>query len=1162
MASFTNKNGSPMDVDDGSPMEVDVNGDDGSKTDVDDGLSNYLDIHLKRTAEVQLQASLALNDGQLKEFLTTATGQDRLTQQLEKTKNEFKTNIFCASLLDNIHDFREQFDTGIDGLEQLEKVITDNNLMNKPSLYTSCVIHNEDTYLKSLGLERNVNGHWIYDTEKSDNYFLKEYTFINSTADNNWQNPIEVAIEKIFGSVNPNSQASFPYRNIDLVVDTQKGFFDAITDYTHYFNWLDCAATRIDPAGKSNPKTKPILTDLTEKDSNKQNSTNYKVYYNSIQEVLNIPSYENNKFLVNENEEERNTVLFSSNCDITLYTGEKKKAYALIRPDVNTKIHANKKYVVPHTFLQKSNKIQQTILMVKNLLQELKSVFNDFKSFKNEQTKKYQNAKKNTDMHYLMKRFGDAIQALYCVYLQNQNQRQGNIPWLVTYDRPLLGHAIYYKTPVIVYCNQKRETGKRGSGLTIAIHSSVLSQVALAARQRKISDEDDAKKAEKNKTEAEVEGKKQTNNDFIETTFKLIDHISFNVDPQYVISNNETYKNFLKFLYINFYKNKKYEFINSLTLLLNEVHNINEGIDINNHITHQNVIDKKIDKIEKLKNKITNYKVKDNINTRDRVEMVLRGVRTRLGNYKTIVPEYLGRRRYTNIGGKGFLNQTKNKIEKIILGRSDKEYFSNLNSIVDVIDIVISKLEEEKEKQQKERQERQRGGADKRKRNDNEIKYEESNDVQIINVIHNNIFDHYTEIYIFHRINTLIIDNYIKEKIMNEFEQDGQSSNNNNNNNDINTDMKVDFDFDDEVKSGNDTNTNTSNNSSNSSNNNNNNIADDSILPDILTMINAHAIYTNPWVKSIMNDIFIPRNNENKENVGVTKSMDINKENLNYSEELELSKKNIFNENYHFELEPAIVTSDDKDAILLYESLNEHNSNLNIINNTFKQYYSSLHETDKSQLESVIDEDIKDEMIIRREDLNKNYFTDTLMKQKLKNNNNNIELVAEEVADDDAAKFIKCYITIYNNINKIIKEIEELKKDEDSYNIYSSNNVRRKILKMSNTKVNSMLPVTPMFGVTTGGAKKKKKIVKKNKTKKQRRKLKRTRRKKTSLPKSKKKTKKVKKKRRNKTKIKKGGNKKKHKKKVKKKRNKKNKKKKQLFEMSIKELKEYVKNKK
>ena len=73
-------------------------------------------------------------------------------------------------------------------------------------------------------------------------------------------------------------------------------------------------------------------------------------------------------------------------------------------------------------------------------------------------------------------------------------------------------------------------------------------------------------------------------------------------------------------------------------------------------------------------------------------------------------------------------------------------------------------------------------------------------------------------------------------------------------------------------------------------------------------------------------------------------------------------------------------------------------------------------------------------------------------------------------------------------------------------------------------------------------------------TKKRTKKRRTSRRKKTSLPKSKKKTKKVKKKRRNKTKIKKGGNKKKYKKK--------RKKKKQLFEMSIEELKDYVKNRK
>ena len=81
-----------------------------------------------------------------------------------------------------------------------------------------------------------------------------------------------------------------------------------------------------------------------------------------------------------------------------------------------------------------------------------------------------------------------------------------------------------------------------------------------------------------------------------------------------------------------------------------------------------------------------------------------------------------------------------------------------------------------------------------------------------------------------------------------------------------------------------------------------------------------------------------------------------------------------------------------------------------------------------------------------------------------------------------------------------------------------------------------------------GGGKTKKRTKKLKKTKKKAQKNK-----KTSLPKSKKRTKKNKKRKRNKTKIKKGGNKKKNKKK--------RKKKKQLFEMSIKELKDYVNKK-
>ena len=66
--------------------------------------------------------------------------------------------------------------------------------------------------------------------------------------------------------------------------------------------------------------------------------------------------------------------------------------------------------------------------------------------------------------------------------------------WLVTYDRPLLGHAILYKTPVIVYCNHFRDKATPGSGVTIAIHNSILS--GDAKKQ--------SKKTRKRKTKTEV----------------------------------------------------------------------------------------------------------------------------------------------------------------------------------------------------------------------------------------------------------------------------------------------------------------------------------------------------------------------------------------------------------------------------------------------------------------------------------------------------------------------------------------------------------------------------------------------------------------------------------------------------------------------------------
>ena len=190
---------------------------------------------------------------------------------------------------------------------------------------------------------------------------------------------------------------------------------------------------------------------------------------------MEIPSYKNAEY---PNKHGYNGVLFSSNANITLYTGsEKKKAYLLFRPDKQTypnagKTHGDNEYLVPASFLQKSSLIPQTLSLLKSLFKTLINEFKNRTVFKKGLKKRLQVARKNSDLHFICKRFGDAIQALYCRYIYENND-SNNIPWLVTYDRPLLGHALLYKTPVIVFAGH-RDKYIPGSGIMIAIHNDIL----------------------------------------------------------------------------------------------------------------------------------------------------------------------------------------------------------------------------------------------------------------------------------------------------------------------------------------------------------------------------------------------------------------------------------------------------------------------------------------------------------------------------------------------------------------------------------------------------------------------------------------------------------------------------------------------------------------
>ena len=1012
--------------------------------------SNYLDIHLNSYENKKL------------------------------SHDEYKNIMYCASLLDNIHDFKENI-----SFAELKNAMKSNNLINPTESNLTCSVRDEDKYLENvIGLKRNKMNHWTMGSNKElpTTNILSEYTFINYD-DETKENPINRAIKMLFDDIKPNTEINnekgVPYRNIELVVDTQKGLFDAINNYTHYFNWLDCAATRIDPAGKSNPKTKGDKLTTDNRDVNK-------VYYNSIQEVLEIPNYDNNKY-PNINIEENNTVLFSSNCDITLYTGENHKAYALINPNQNTKKHAKKKYAVPHTFLQKSDKKQQTIAMLRDLLKKLFKTINEASSFK-QLKKKETKAKKYTDMHYLMKRFGDAIQALYCGYLQ----KEGKIPWLVTYDRPLLGHAILYKTPVIVYCNHFRDKKIPGSGLTIAIHKSILSGDAKKQLEEKLKNEKNRQAKNNTEKRNEVTTIKTKNTAFIKKSIEFIKQIQdvfvipFNNDVPF---GNETYKNFLKFLYIHFYKNELYEFVYSLTLLLKDVYHKNNAIDLNNYITLQNEIDKTTVKINKLTEKIKKYSFKDKINNPDRLKMILHGLRGKTGKYKTIVPEGEGRRSKINIGGNSFLIKTKGKLLKMAENVEVNPLFNELNSIIAIIDKALEQLtklqtggngdgngeEKEPTSTKRKRYDQNTGQVTKMSRINEDTTYED---------IHNLILEHYNEIAIFHKINELIIDNFIEEQVVIE---NIKENNNSKPSGSGNSKFLTEINYD---NSG-----------------------------TLLSKIEAFNTSITPETIANIQDLFNIKH-------GFETDMD---DEYNDNDKIwqQLKDRNIFNNEPVLEYEPDIVSSKYNDAIRLYDVLYDYNNKLTTINNTYEEYYN---ESDKKKTDTV--------EVISMSDLKKLFEPGDV---KI----NNIFPVVLL----NAKKSIMELMNVYNNYRVSIKSQEG--KHGDSTN--HDNNTPK--IKETGTRM-ELDDNEGKVGVSIIGGKKKHNVRKNNKTKKRTKKLNKTKKKshknkkKHNKKKHNKKTKKMKKKRNGNTKS-----------------NKRNKKsnpkhKKQLFEMTIKELKERVKNNK
>ena len=326
-------------------------------------------------------------------------------------------------------------------------------------------------------------------------------------------------------------------------------------------------ATRIDPARKihlTSPIGKQILT-------NKINNEN-KIFYKTIQEVLTIPPYDNHSYT---NANKNHNILFGTNCTINIITTNKKNnAYAEIMPNNSTK-----KYLVDTKFLERTD----TNGLTKN---KLKLFFNEIRTTMGEVTqlarrfvlkKDYSMAKKNTSVHLVGKRLGDAIEGLYC-YEPPQNIKTSidyaNLSlnkWLVTIDRPLFGHALLYKIPIIVFCSGKRDKNKPGSGMTIALRKDSINEDKLRKLKQitefqyqqetqKIKKEmEDFVKAKKNELQGIVNNiHEQMKNtlDPIKTLIKLGENALNNasITNNAAVSNNtsitnKSYMNFVLFLF-------------------------------------------------------------------------------------------------------------------------------------------------------------------------------------------------------------------------------------------------------------------------------------------------------------------------------------------------------------------------------------------------------------------------------------------------------------------------------------------------------------------------------------------------------------------------------------------------------------------------------------
>ena len=433
--------------------------------------------------------------------------------------DEVKKILALSGPHDNHHDFKTNRDDLLKELNGDFMCFPDDNFG-----WTST----DDAFLAHLGITRDDavnNDKAVYKFKNTgspiQNVIAENYEFY--VYDNVKGDPIRQLIAALGGNTTDDTHT------YDLVVDTQYYFLRNLIEagLSKKFNFLENEATVFDPAKKMRPKSSTKGGKYLSFNNDKKIKFRAEEGSQIIPEITgDTPNCE---YTVTNN----HNILFSSKLPISVFTNGTenlkdtegnngkiiKEAYAIVE---NERDRANP-YLVPHTFTEINagtpgfalfNKIIKKTKACMQAMSRMRGNTAATTAIAKYHSSNFEKPRERTPIHYLMKRLGDALQALTC-YIENPSKEitsTKKLKWFVTLDTPCFGISLLYKTPVVIFCNNVTgyalDLNKDFKNITVAVRKDLLSKeaqdAARIAAEREAAQQEAQQQAELARKQAEL----------------------------------------------------------------------------------------------------------------------------------------------------------------------------------------------------------------------------------------------------------------------------------------------------------------------------------------------------------------------------------------------------------------------------------------------------------------------------------------------------------------------------------------------------------------------------------------------------------------------------------------------------------------------------------